>query len=179
MERTGKRIIRSVVGIFMALVILASVGCGRKTDKAPEANGTEAESRTETETENQTEKETSTEKSTETEITETEGESITSETEIVTKTEESTEASSEKPSETQAEAPTEKPTEPKTEAQTEPKTEAPTESKPDDAVKVYDIDKDALPYTEEEIYSQLFDINNKIEFNFDISKEELKKMQQR
>ena len=169
MERTGKRTIRSVVGIFMALVILASVGCGRKTDKAPEANGTEAESRTETETENQTEKETSTEKSTETEITETEGESITSETDIVTKTEESTEVSSEKPSETQTEAPTEKPT--------ELKTEAPTESKPDDAVKVYDIDKDALPYTEEEIYSQLFDINNKIEFNFDISKEELKKMQ--
>ena len=177
----GKRTIRSVVGIFMALVILASVGCGRKTDKAPEANGTEAESRTETETENQMEKETSTEKATEAEITETEGESITSETEIVTKTEESTEVSSEKPSETQTEAPTEKPTELKTEAPTEkptePKKEAPTESKPDDAVKVYDIDKDALPYTEEEIYNQLFDINNKIEFNFDISKEELKKMQ--
>lgn len=39
------------------------------------------------------------------------------------------------------------------------------------------IDKDELPYTQEEIFEQLFDINNYIEVNVDISDEELKQIQ--
>ena len=42
---------------------------------------------------------------------------------------------------------------------------------------VIDIDKDKLPYSEEEIFDQLFDINNYIEVNIDISDEELGKIQ--
>ena len=41
----------------------------------------------------------------------------------------------------------------------------------------YNIDTDTLPYTQEEIYSQLFDINNKIEIDIDMSNAELAKMQ--
>ncbi len=44
-------------------------------------------------------------------------------------------------------------------------------------VKTYNIDKDKLPYTQEEIYEQLFDINNKVEINIDMSKNELQKLQ--
>ena len=43
--------------------------------------------------------------------------------------------------------------------------------------KEYDIDSDKLPYDEETIYNQLFDINNKVEIDVDISDEELAKMQ--
>ena len=42
--------------------------------------------------------------------------------------------------------------------------------------ETFDIDKDVLPYTEEEIFTQLFDINNVIEINIDISDDELKLM---
>lgn len=42
---------------------------------------------------------------------------------------------------------------------------------------VLNIDTDTLPYTQEEIYEQLFDINNKIEIDIDISDAELKKIQ--
>lgn len=50
--------------------------------------------------------------------------------------------------------------------------------KPDEAfAKEYDIDKDTLPYTAEQIYAQLFDINNKIEINVDMSTTELALMQ--
>lgn len=42
---------------------------------------------------------------------------------------------------------------------------------------VLNIDKDVLPYTEEQIYKQLFDINNKIEVDVDITKDELQKIQ--
>ena len=43
--------------------------------------------------------------------------------------------------------------------------------------KVYNIDTDKLPYTQQEIYSQLFDINNKIVIKVNISDAELEKMQ--
>lgn len=43
--------------------------------------------------------------------------------------------------------------------------------------KVINIDKDKLPYSQEEIFEQLFDINNYIEVNLDISDEELLKIQ--
>lgn len=39
------------------------------------------------------------------------------------------------------------------------------------------IDKDELPYTQEEIFEQLFDINNYIEVNIDVSDDELKQIQ--
>lgn len=41
----------------------------------------------------------------------------------------------------------------------------------------YDIDQGNLPFTQEEIYSQLFDINNKIVIKVDIDKTELSKLQ--
>lgn len=47
----------------------------------------------------------------------------------------------------------------------------------DPSKTVFDIDKDRLPYTQKQIYDQLFDINNKIELNIDISDAELAKMQ--
>lgn len=43
--------------------------------------------------------------------------------------------------------------------------------------EVINIDKDQLPYSQEEIYEQLFDVNNYIEVNVDISDEELDKIQ--
>lgn len=43
---------------------------------------------------------------------------------------------------------------------------------------VLNIDTDRLPYTEEQIYSQLFDINNKIEIDVDITDETLALIQQ-
>ena len=43
--------------------------------------------------------------------------------------------------------------------------------------KALNIDKDKLPYSQEEIFEQLFDINNYIEINLDISDEELLKIQ--
>ena len=45
-------------------------------------------------------------------------------------------------------------------------------------VKTYNIDTDKLPYTQEQIYKQLFDINNKIEVKIDMSNSELQKLQQ-
>lgn len=44
-------------------------------------------------------------------------------------------------------------------------------------VKTYNIDKDKLPYTHDQIYKQLFDINNKIEIKIDMSNSELQKLQ--
>lgn len=43
--------------------------------------------------------------------------------------------------------------------------------------KTYNIDKDKLPYTQEQIYKQLFDINNKVEIKINMPKAELKKLQ--
>lgn len=43
--------------------------------------------------------------------------------------------------------------------------------------KTYNVDTDNLPYTQEQIYKQLFDINNKVEINIDMSKSELQKLQ--
>lgn len=43
---------------------------------------------------------------------------------------------------------------------------------------VINIDTDKLPYTEEQIYSQLFDINNKIEIDVDISDKTLEQLQE-
>ena len=70
-------------------------------------------------------------------------------------------------------------------------TEKPTAGKDDEADKepakpdasipsgsVINIDTDKLPYTEEQIYSQLFDINNKIEIDVDISDDTLALIQQ-
>ena len=42
---------------------------------------------------------------------------------------------------------------------------------------VCNIDTDRLPYNEESIYQQLFDINNKIEVELDVSEETLKQLQ--
>ena len=42
---------------------------------------------------------------------------------------------------------------------------------------VLNIDTDTLPYTQEQIYKQLFDINNKVEIDVDISNSELRKIQ--
>lgn len=41
--------------------------------------------------------------------------------------------------------------------------------------KEYDIDNGGLPYDEETVYNQLFDINNKVEIDVDISDDELAK----
>ncbi len=43
--------------------------------------------------------------------------------------------------------------------------------------KTYNVDTDKLPYTQEQIYKQLFDINNKVEINIDMPKSELQKLQ--
>lgn len=42
---------------------------------------------------------------------------------------------------------------------------------------IYDVGVDTLPYTEEELYRQLFDPNNKIEMDLDMPASELKKLQ--
>lgn len=42
---------------------------------------------------------------------------------------------------------------------------------------IYDVGVDALPYSEEQLYQQLFDPNNKIELNLDMPAAELKKLQ--
>lgn len=42
--------------------------------------------------------------------------------------------------------------------------------------KAYNIDKDKLPYSENEIFEQLFNISNKVEIKLDIPKEELLKL---
>ncbi len=47
----------------------------------------------------------------------------------------------------------------------------------DSTSTVINIDKDMLPYTQEEIYTQLFDINNKVEIDIDISDTELARLQ--
>lgn len=41
----------------------------------------------------------------------------------------------------------------------------------------YNVDTDTLPYAQDVIYTQLFDINNKIDMKIDISNEELQKLQ--
>lgn len=62
--------------------------------------------------------------------------------------------------------------------------EKPTEDEPEvvdptiPSGSVLNIDTDTLPYTQDEIYEQLFDINNKVEIDIDISKTELAKIQQ-
>jgi hypothetical protein len=55
---------------------------------------------------------------------------------------------------------------------TPPVTPAPI---PDDGI--YDIGYDPLPCTEEELYNQLFDLNNKIDINIDMPAAELQKLQ--
>ncbi len=46
-----------------------------------------------------------------------------------------------------------------------------------DKVKTYDIDKDELPYSEDEIFEQLFNINNVIEIKVDMSNDQLNLME--
>ena len=41
----------------------------------------------------------------------------------------------------------------------------------------YDVDNGNLPFTEEELYEQLFDINNKLVIKLDVTKAELAKLQ--
>ena len=62
-----------------------------------------------------------------------------------------------------------------TEDSTEKETGAEDEEESEEGV--INIDKDELPYSEEEIYAQLFDINNKIEIFVDISDDTLKQLQ--
>lgn len=45
------------------------------------------------------------------------------------------------------------------------------------ASSVYDLDKDTLPFTQQQIYSQLFDINNTISVSVDMTNDEIKKLQ--
>ena len=45
------------------------------------------------------------------------------------------------------------------------------------SVSSYVVGKDTLPFTEKEIYNQLFDINNIVGINIDISNSEIKKLQ--
>lgn len=47
-----------------------------------------------------------------------------------------------------------------------------------DTAKVFVVGSDSLPYTEAEIYEQLFDIHNKIELDIDMSDDQLLKLQQ-
>lgn len=44
-------------------------------------------------------------------------------------------------------------------------------------VKTYVVGHDVLPYTEEEIYNQLFDLNNKVTVDIDMSNEEMAKLE--
>ena len=46
-----------------------------------------------------------------------------------------------------------------------------------DSVKTYDIDKDELPYSEDEIFEQLFSIDNVIEINVDMKNDQLALME--
>ncbi len=46
---------------------------------------------------------------------------------------------------------------------------------PDDGI--YDVGYEELPYSDEEIYRQLFDLNNKVQVDIDMSGEELQKLQ--
>lgn len=46
-----------------------------------------------------------------------------------------------------------------------------------EGIQSYNIDKDNLPYSEEEIYNQLFDIRNKVKIHIDIEDSELLKLQ--
>ena len=65
------------------------------------------------------------------------------------------------------------PSDPTDPAPTEPSDE-PLPPSPD---KIIDVGTEALPYTQLEIYNQLFDRNNKIDINIDMSDAELAKMQ--
>lgn len=44
-------------------------------------------------------------------------------------------------------------------------------------IVTYEVGKDTLPYSEEEIYSQLFDIHNKVKVDLDMSNEEMAKLE--
>lgn len=44
-------------------------------------------------------------------------------------------------------------------------------------VKEYEVGKDTLPYSDEEMYKQIFDINNKIDIDIDMSNEEMAKLE--
>lgn len=57
-------------------------------------------------------------------------------------------------------------------------TEKQDKEKKEDTDGIINIDEEKLPYTEEEIFDQLFDINNFIQINLDISNEELAKIQE-
>lgn len=107
------------------------------------------------------------------------------EADVTTKAEQTEDATTTKPteSETDEEETKEVETEDKEpdkepEKETEKETEEP--EKPDTDISsdnVIDIDKESLPYTEEEIYAQLFDINNKVEIFVDISDDTLSQLQ--
>ncbi len=58
------------------------------------------------------------------------------------------------------------------------KADTPTKPKPIQNLGTFNIDEDALPYSQEEIFAQLFDPENKIEILLDMPEEEVQKLQQ-
>lgn len=68
------------------------------------------------------------------------------------------------------------PTDPATPTQPTP-TDPPEKPLPPSADQIIDVGSEALPYTQQEIYDQLFNMDNKIEINIDMSDAELQKMQ--
>lgn len=53
-----------------------------------------------------------------------------------------------------------------------------TQNTAEEKARVYHVGTDVLPYTEESLYQQLFDIRNKVEIALDISAGELQKLQE-
>ena len=46
-----------------------------------------------------------------------------------------------------------------------------------ESVKEYEVGKDVLPYSDEEMYKQIFDINNVVDIDIDMSNEEMSKLE--
>lgn len=61
--------------------------------------------------------------------------------------------------------------------QKDPADSSDSQLKPDNGDGIYDVGSEKLPYTQQQIYEQLFDINNKIEIDLDMSNAELQKLQ--
>ena len=57
-------------------------------------------------------------------------------------------------------------------------TDPPEQDLPASPDNIIDVGSEALPYTQRQIYDQLFDMNNKIDINIDMSDAQLQKMQQ-
>lgn len=95
-----------------------------------------------------------------------------------TEPEEPTEPEPTEPEPTEPEPTEPEPTEPEP-TEPEPTEPEPTEpSGPQDPINgVYVVGRDELPYTDEEIYQQLFDPNSKLQIDLDMSDKELQKLQ--